>query len=62
MLLSKEVELIVKMPIELLNDLDEFSKLAGYQDSRGLLAKFVQRELAIFYGCDVDDEKLKNIY
>jgi len=60
--LSKEVELIVKMPRELLADLDEFSRKAGYKNSAELLARFVKRELAIHYDIDENNEKLNNIY
>ena len=60
--LSKQVELIVKMPRELLSSLDEFSRKAGYKNSAELLARFVKRELAIHFDIDENDEKLNDIY
>jgi metal-responsive CopG/Arc/MetJ family transcriptional regulator len=60
--LNKEVELIVKMPVNLLSALDEFSVKAGYKNSAELLARFVKRELAIALDIDENDCKLNDIH
>lgn len=59
---SKEVELIVKMPVELLTALNDFSKQAGYKNSAELLARFVKRELAIYFDIEENNSRLKDIH
>ena len=60
--LSNEVELIVRIPIELNDDLERYSKLAGYKNSCELIARFIKRQLAMFLNINENDSKLNNIH
>ena len=54
-------ELIIKLPVPLAKDFEQFSRLAGYKNSSEMLAMFVKRELAIYYDTDINDERLTTI-
>jgi hypothetical protein len=57
----KEGEVIVKMPRELMPDLEVLAKDRGFKNSREFIAQFLKKQLALFYKIDINDNKLKNI-
>jgi hypothetical protein len=59
--LNDEIELIVKMPFELSKDLEIASKQFGYKNSREMFARFVKRQLSIYFDIDENSDKLINI-
>lgn len=56
-----DIELIVKIPYELGKDLEKASQQFGYKNSREMFARFVKRQLAIYFDIDENNEKLINI-
>ena len=54
-------ELIIKIPVKQAKDLEIFAKQAGFQNSAEMIARFVKRELAIYYDIDENNEILNNI-
>ena len=58
----KEGEVIVKLPRNLLPDLEIMSKEKGFKNSREFLAHFIKKQFALYYNTDKDDYRLKDIH
>jgi hypothetical protein len=59
---ESEGELIVKIPREMLPDMEKIAKERGFKDSRELLANFVKKQLSMLYKVDKDDFRFKEIH
>jgi hypothetical protein len=55
------VELINTVSVQQAKDLEIFAKQAGFNNSAEMIARFIKRELAIYYDIDENNEILSNI-
>ena len=61
MRLDPYADLIVKIPFDMVNDLEKLSREKGFSNSKEFMTTFVRKHMARFYNTDLKDERIKKI-
>lgn len=59
--IAESGELIIKIPRQLMPDLETLSRQRGFNSSREFMAHFVRKQLSLYYKVDMNDFKLQDI-